>query len=202
MKLKTILIIFGILLTLGVGVYFISRGTKKQEKKIKNLEKEIVTLKETQIPIRYKIIWQENDKIKVSVKFYDLDGKQFRKEHFEMDGNVVSFDFYVIKSGERYIAFPYKIFTDKIAPENGTLLFDYYDKNNFPMVFYSKNSSEKFNDGIKALFDKLKNNDLESIEDIFGNMLQNPPKFVENGITGKVYKIVVRTKGGIEIIEE
>ncbi len=187
---------------ISAAVYFIFIATKSQEKKLKELEKEITFLKEEIVPVRYKILSQEDDKIEISVKFYDLDGNEFVKQKFELPGTVASFDFYVVKMNERYIAFPYKIFTDKIKPEDAELLFKYYEKDNFPMIFYSESSSKIFKDGIEILYQKIKNNDLENIESIFGNMVQNAPQTMEKGAEGSVFKIVVHTKGGIELIEE
>ncbi|MBN2893130.1 MAG: hypothetical protein JXL97_14770 [Bacteroidales bacterium] len=201
MKFKPLAIIL-LLIVVAVAVYFVFLGTKNQEKKIKALENEIEFLKEEQVPIRYKIISQENDEIEVSVKFYDLDGKEIAKERFKMPGTVASFDFYVVKMANKYIAFPTKIFTDKIEPKNGTSLYSFYENEGFPMIFYSESSGKLFNEGIKALYEKLKSGDLENIENIFGNMVQNAPQTIANGVEGTVFKIVVHTKGGIELIEE
>ena len=187
----------------GAGVvYFLFLGTKSQEQKIKELEKEISFLKEELVPVRYKIISQQNDEIEVSVKFYDLDGNKIKNQRFKMAGTVVSFDFYVVKMNDRYIAFPYKIFTDKIEPENGIFLYENYEKEGFPMIFYSKNSPKLFSEGIEALYQKIKDEDIDNIENIFGNMVQNAPQTMINGAEGSIYKIVVHTKGGIELIEE
>lgn len=201
MKINPIVIII-IIVIVAAATYFLFIGTKSQEDRIKDLEKEVSFLKEEIVPIRYKIISQEDDKIEVSVKFYDLDGKEFSKQRFTMEGTVASFDFYVVEMNNKYIAFPYKIFTDKIKPENGTFLYEYYEKDNFPMIFYSENSTTPFSFGIEALFQKIKDEDLENIENIFGNMVQNAPQTMINGAEGSVFKIVVHSKGGIEVIEE
>ena len=202
MKAKTILILLGVVLVLGIGVYFVFLGTKSQEKKIADLEKEISFLKEEMTPVRYKIISQQGDQVEVSLKFYDLDGKEIAKQHFTMKGSDVSFDFYVVKTGDRYVAIPYRLFTDKIKPQDGKLLYKYYEKDDYPMIFYSKQSPKLFNEGIKALYGKIKSGEVDDIENIFGNMVQNAPQTMKNEIENKVYKIVVHTKGGIEIIEE
>ena len=199
---KIWVIILAVILVVSGTVYFLFLGTKSQEQKIKDLENEISFLKEETIPVRYKIISQQNDEIEVSVKFYDLDGQKITKQRYKMQGTVVSFDFYVVKMGDKYIAFPYKIFTDKIEPENGIFLYENYENEGFPMIFYSKNSSKLFSEGIEALYNKIKEEDIEDIDNIFGNMVQNAPQTMQNGIEGTIYKIVVHTKGGIELIEE
>jgi hypothetical protein len=203
MNLKTWLIILALLAIITAGVYFLFLGTKSQEKKIQQLNEEIAFLKQEVMPIRYTIISKNGKNITVGVKFYDLDGNQISKQRFTMEGNTVSFEFYVIKFDKGYIAFPVKIYTDLIAPEKGTSLFEYYEKNNFPQIYYSKKSSKAFNEGIVALFEKIKNNDFEDMDNVFGNMVQNHPKADTSKIDEDIaYKIIIHTKGGIEIIED
>lgn len=184
------------------AVFFISKAVNKQENKLKDLEQEIEFLKEEQVPIRYKIISQKENEIEVSVKFYDLDGNEINKQRFTLEGTVASFDFYVVKMTNKYIAFPSKLFSDKIKPQDAISLFEYYEKSNFPMIFNSKNSSDLFKIGIENLFAQIKSGNLEEIENVFGNMVQNALQTMQNGVEGNVYKIVVHTKGGIEIIQE
>ncbi len=204
MNLKTWLIILLIIAGIGVGVYFLFLGTKSQEKKIQQLEQEIAFMKQETTPIRYTILSKENGNITVGVKFYDLDGNQIGKtQRFTMKGNTASFEFYVVKFDKGYIAFPVKIYTDLIAPENGTWLYDYYEEDNFPMVFYSKKTTKEFNEGIEALYEKIRTENIEDLDNVFGNMVQNHPKAdTSQANSDIVYKIIVHTKGGIEIIQD
>lgn len=197
MKIKPVIWILIAIALIGTTYVVFKSLNGSADKKIENLNEQIVKLKNVVVPIRYKIKSQKDDKIKVVVKFLDLDSNLIEKKTFELKGNTVSFDFMLIKFQNGYIAFPYKIFTDKIAPENGIILFDYYEKNNFPQVYYSVSSNKSFNDGIKALYKKIKENDIENLE-VFGSMVQNHPAASGKAI-GDTYKIVVHTKGGLEI---
>lgn len=195
-----------ILLIIGAGaaaVYLIFLKTKSQEEKIARLNEQIEFLKSEQMPIRYKIKSRENGKTNFIVKFYDLENNKISKEKFSLKGSTISFDFYVVEFKEGYIAFPYKIFSDEVKAEDGIVLFKYYEKNNFPMTYFRKDASKVFNEGIEALFEKIKSGDIEDIDNIFGSMVQNNTTLAtKNRDVDKWYKIIVHTKGGIEIIED
>ncbi len=197
MKPSKILIWVIVILAISTGTYFLFRNIgKKQNKKIEQLNNEIVRLKQEIVPIRYKIKNYDDSTLTVVVKFYDLDSNLITKHSFTMKGTTVAFDFQVVKFQNGHIAFPVKIFTDKIAPENGLKLFKYYEKGDFPEVYFSRASSNKFNDGIEIIYNKVKNNDTENLE-VFGSMVQNSIPGASKD--HDVYKIIVHTKGGIEI---
>lgn len=197
MKIKPVIWIL-IAIAIIASIFFVFKSLNKNaDKKIEALNEQIANLKSVVVPIRYKITSKKDDKIKVVVKYLDLDSNLIKKKTYELEGNIVSFDFMVVKFQNGYIAFPYKIFTDKIAPQNGIVLFDDYEINNFPKIYYSEKSNKKFNEGIKALYKKIKENDIEDLE-VFGSMVQNHPSAVDNTID-KIYKIVIHTKGGVEI---
>ncbi len=202
MKNKTWLIILLIIAALGILAYFLRKKIiPTQERKIAKLEQQINFLKNEIVPIRYKILEKKGDSIYIAIKFMDLDGNLVNKTRMTLYGDVISFDFIVVKLGERYVAFPQKIFTNKIKPENGLTIYSLYDKDGYPMIYYSKNANKDFKEGIKILFQKVKNNDLKDLPTAFGNMVQNVKNSAWANI-GDVFRIVVHTKGGIEIIKE
>lgn len=199
---KTFLYVIIALIIIGLAGLFFSSHFKSQEKKIAQLNKEIEWLKKETIPIRYKVKSRENDKVQLVVKFYDIDGKEIKKADFELEGKQPSFDFYVVKFEQGLIAFPWKIFTEKIKPEDGVLLWQYYENENFPLVFDTKEKNKAFKEGIEALYKEIKNGNLEKY-DVFGSMVQNTNPDVNNNRDIDVwYKIIVHTKGGIEIQPE
>lgn len=199
---KTILYIIIALIIIGVVGYFVSMQFKSQEKKIAQLNKEIEWLKKETIPIRYKVKSRQDEKVELLVKFYDLEGKEIKKADFELEGNQPSFDFYVVKFEQGYIAIPWKIFTEKIKPEDGILLWQYYEKDNFPMIFATKQKNKAFKEGIEALYKEIKTGNLEKYN-VFGSMVQNTNADIINNRDIDVwYKIIVHTKGGLEIQQE
>ncbi len=199
----------GVFLLMVFGIYCAST---LQEKKIRQLEKQVVYLKDEFVPIRFKILNRDNDSILVSIKFYDMDrhvvyyyddqGNKAEFVRIKLPGQELSFDFIVVPVRNRFLAFPYKVFTDAIAPKDGVILFPYYDRQDFPQIYFSQENSPAFNAGIKALFNKIKKGDIQDIKGIFGSMVQDV-KGIQQFQTGQIYKIIVHpAKGGIEIVKE
>jgi hypothetical protein len=197
-KLFVLLLILGIFAALFFG-YF--KCIERQEQKIKILESKISLLKETQTPIRFKILEKTADSIKLSAKFYNADDKEINKIETTIAGQELSFDFYVVPVKDRYLAFPYKIFSNRVAPANGIELYDLYDKEGFPGVFISKEIDPDLKEGLKEVFNKVKTGQIDSLHSYFGNMVHDIEK-LKSFVPKTVYSIVTHTKGGIEIIEE
>jgi hypothetical protein len=197
-KLFFLILIAGIAIALFFG-YF--KCIDKQEQKIKMLESKISLLKETQTPIRFKILKKTADSIKFSAKFYNADAKEINKIETTIHGQELSFDFFVVPIKDRYVAFPYKIFSNQIAAANGIELYSFYNTDGFPSVFGSKDIDPVVREGLTEIFQKIRNNQLDSLNKYFGNMVHDIKEF-KSFIPQTVYSINTHTKGGIEIIEE
>lgn len=202
--LKPIIWIIIIIAIVAGGLYLMKNVVNNQEKQIAKLKDEISSLKEVITPIRYKVTSRNGDMMTVAVKFYDLDSNKIGKtQKFELKGNTVSFDFYIIEYNKQFLAIPYKIFTDMIKPEDGTVIYNYYEEDEFPMIYYSKNSTKGFSQGINALYKKIKSGDIQDMKNIFGNMVQNHPQANGSQNQDMSYKIVFhKNVGTIKILED
>ncbi len=118
-----------------------------------------------------------------------------------MPGEELSFDFYVIPVKDRYVAFPSKIFTDKIAANDGIVLYEHYNSEGYPAIFNSSEMNPELLEGLKDVYFKVKSGQIDSLSEHFGNMVHDIKEF-KSFIPENVYSIVTHTKGGIEIIEE
>ena len=190
-----------LLLTIAGNLLFTTSCVKKQEKQIKNLEDNIALLQTENTPVRFKIIEKTEDSLSLIVKFYNADKKEIN--HFKkiLNGQELSFDFFVVPVKDKYVAFPAKIFTDRVAADDGIVLYNFYDQEGYPAIFYHKNINENLYRGLKDVYQNIKKGQLDSVADHFGNMVHDIKKF-NSFLPGNVYSIVVHTKGGIEIIEE
>jgi hypothetical protein len=197
-KIFVFIIIIGIITTLILG-YF--KCIEKQEEKIKMLESKISLLKETQTPIRFKILEKTPDSIRLAARFYNSDNNEINKLETTVAGQELSFDFYVVPIKDRYLAFPYKIFSNQIAAAKGIELYNLYDKEGFPEVFGSKQIDPDLSQGLKTMFRQVRTGQLDSLQNYFGNMVHDIKEF-KSFVPQTVYSIVTHTKGGIEIIEE
>ena len=194
-KLKYVLII----MVLGAIIFF-ATCIRYQRERITKLENNIRLLKEECVPIRFKLLDRSSDSLLVAVKFYDGDNNEIVRREFSLYGKELSFDFYVAEFGERYICFPVKMFTDMIAADDGIVLTDLYDKGGMPYIYYYKGISQELMEGLSELFENVKSGDALEDQDGFGSMVHDVDG-VKLFNVGVVYKIVLHTKGGIEIME-
>ena len=192
-RLGFVLVLLSLLVT--------SSCIQNQKNKIKQLEDNIALLKEENTPVKFKILEKTADSISLVVKFYNADNKEINKIEQKLYGQELSFDFYVVPVKDRYVAFPAKIFTDKMAADNGIILYDYYNLEDYPAVFYSKDINADLYEGLKDVYQKVKAGQLDSLNEHFGNMVHDIKEF-KSFLPENVYTVVTHTKGGIEIIEE
>jgi hypothetical protein len=190
-----------LLFFIGIIFLLLSSCIKDQKKQIKHLEDNIALLQEETTPIRFKILEKTQDSITLVVKFYNADKKEINSMKQKLNGQELSFDFYMVSVKDKYIAFPSKIFTDRIPADDGIVLYNYYDKDGYPEIFYKKDINKDLYKGLKDVYQEVKNGQLDSLNNHFGNMVHDIKKF-KSFLPENVYSIVVHTKGGIEIIEE
>ncbi len=190
-----------VVLGLGLAYMYLTISTKNQREQILQLEKSISHLKEETVPVRFKVLDNENNEIKVAIKFYDMDGKVIKKMEETLTGNELCFDFFVFPLKDKYLAFPNKIYTNEIAPKDGISLMNEYNMDGFPSIYYSQDMDQDSQDILQSLFQKAKKGKLDTIKGKFGSMIHDFKEF-KSFVPKQIYKIVVHTKGGIEVVEE
>jgi len=170
-----------------------------QKAQIARLEESIQSLKEEIVPIRFMVMEREKNSIKARVRLYDLEGNEVDLLEMTWPGTELSFDFSVVSVAGRYLAFPKRIFTDRLAPSSGTNLYPRYDRGGFPAIFEGGNFSAYSRKKLMDLFRMLKEDGDPSGS--FGSVVHDIARLAafEPGI---VYRVVSRSKGGIEILEE
>lgn len=200
--MKKLIFVLLTAVAIAFGVVFLFKGfTCNQKKQIEKLEETIAFLKKENIPIRFKKLEQKDGYIQVAVKFYDADGKTIKKIERKLIGDELQFDFFVAYINGQYVAFPSKLFTDKIAPSDGESLVDHYDIKGFPQIFYFKGIKDDLKEGLKDLFTRFKNNEIDESDLYFGSMVHDLAGLKSFDV-GETFRIVTRTKGGIEVIIE
>ncbi len=201
MKKKLLFAFFSLsAIILFVAVLFNSM-TCGQEKKIANLENKIELLKAEQTPVRFKITDRKSDSFTVAIKFFDADDNVIKRIEKKYKGTELSVDFLEFPVKDRYVAFPYKMYSDEMTPDSGDILFPHYDNAGFPQIFNYKDIDNDLKNGLQILFSKIKENDINPESTYFGNMVHDL-KGVKTYKEDVVYKIIVHTKGGIEVVED
>lgn len=171
---------------------------KNQKKQIKRLETKLDFLKEETLSLQFRINERTDDSIRLSVKFFDLDGVVLSKHDVAIGGKELFFDFIVLKEDDRFVAFPYLIFSDEIAPDQGVDLSTMYVRDGLPEIFTYSAISRRQKDALIQLMKKINAHDYDKFDDQFGSAVHDI-KQIKNFQTGTVYSIISHTKGGLEI---
>lgn len=178
--------------------------THKQKEKIASLESSIKELKK-EILISTFVITQKNESgITMKIRLYDYSGKEIRTFPVEITGTQVYFDTELVKYEEKgyYLAFPSKIYSDKIPPAQGISLYGFYTgKGNFPLNYSnSPFDSEEERGFITYVFDSVKQGRNINSKS-FGSSVHEPV-FIRGFVINQPYSVIYRPlKGGIELME-
>jgi len=187
------------------AIYLLKGGFKKvldwQKELIAKLEKSIAHLKKQTVLARFVVLNRIDvnvggaslKKIIFAIRFYDSDGKSLGHKRYTLPGQYLHIDSDVIKSGNNSIAFPIKIYTDKIAPKKGIDIRNLYVSNDFPSIYDSSKLLPENKNFIKELFKSYKENNLD-----FGSAVHDIPArpFKLN----QTYSLILHTKGGLEVV--
>jgi hypothetical protein len=207
-----ILIVFLLILVGAVSIFYFYY---EQEKIIQSLEDRIDFLKETSTPLRFMLLPSDEGTITARFRFYSADGKELSVFEENFPGEELVIDSMLVPAADKYIAFPTKIFTDAIAPKDGMPIFRFYNFNGVPEIHSYDGLDTDTRQLLSELFLQVMkiesiNNDgpidmsaaeIELMKKSFGNAVHDI-KTIKTFEKGRVYALVIHTKGGIEIIEE
>ncbi len=155
-KARAIITISGIAVisaAIGTGVFFYST----QDERLAEKTRELKELQETFVPMRFRVIERDDFGMTVEFRFYSLfieniedadmeilaEGKEVAPARtVDIKGTELFIDSVKIPNGERLPyppeavwAFPYRVFSDTIAPENAIPIYEWYDTDGFPAVY-------------------------------------------------------------------
>ncbi len=202
MKGKIIIIVFILAVIAAAMLFGLDFLNRKQERKIAQLQDKIMFLKKETVPVRFKILEKDTAEIRFIIKFYDQDSVEFNADTITLQGQELSFDFNVVPVTKNLsIAFPTKIFTNKIPAKKGISLFKYYDDEGFPQTMSINGADSAYINRMTELFAKIKSGNTENVQGIYGSMVQDIAKLNEFEVN-HIYKIIIHTKGGIEVTED
>jgi hypothetical protein len=191
-----------------------------QKERIARLEELASKLKSESVPVKFKILSKDSDKIEARVRIYDLSGSEIAVVERSWPGSSLYIDMLLVPlvsetlsrgsavpAAPAYLAFPYRIFTDRVSPASGTSLFEAYDRDGFPRVLDGVEWTSSERAAIAAAFKAAKASAsagepaTSTAEGAFGSAVHEAVGMpsLEAGI---VYKVVCRAKGGVEIMEE
>lgn len=205
MKIKTLRGILAVLLLLSIAV----AGTMafiwwQQGSTIERLEERIARMKTATVPLRFMVL-SRGENISARFRFYDADGNEIASFERAWRGSELSIDSVMVPVKDRWLAFPSRVYTELIPPSRGTELFNYYDRNGFPLIHDSAALDERDRTLLSELFGRVR---LPSFSEnayegrrSWGSVVHDIRNLASFEV-GAVYSLVVRESGGMEIIRE
>jgi hypothetical protein len=198
-----------ILLALAASFFWFRYSAASQKERIAYLENLSTRLRSETVPIKFMVLSREGGEIRARLKLYDLSGRELAVLEKSWPGSELSIDMLLVPLGREklWLAFPYRIFTDKLSAALGTLLFDSYDRGGFPQVLGGVEWSARERATIAAIFSSVRKSAsagapaTEAAPGAFGSAVHELARLSRFEV-GIVYKVVCRAKGGVEIAED
>ena len=132
-------------------------------------------------------------------RLYDLAGEEYAAAELSLQGETLYLDFLALPRGDAWLAFPYRIFTERVAPAAGAPLFDAVMGEGRPRSHRGGPFGEAELLELGRLYAAMTAG--EPVRGAFGNAVHDLAELRRFEL-GVVYKVVARKKGGIEILEE
>lgn len=185
-----------VFLVLACGLKFLG---KHQAEKISRLEKAIGELKEETVPIRFMILSHDDGSLRFRLRFYNLAGEEMGMQEMSLPGRQLYLDFFALPMDKSWLALPYRVFTESIAPAEGVLLSRWTIPGLIPLNYSGGPfDSQALEELGKTYLELLAGGEVRGS---FGNAVHDIAE-LGNFRLEQVYRVVVRKKGGIEILED
>jgi hypothetical protein len=217
----------GIILIAGFLILAAGLTALRQEQERKK-QQQLRALKEILIPVRFMIGGRDQGKIRAEFRFYSMvmedlnekdiaefaEGREIAAASYELEGTELFIDclklqeragfFSFVPDHEVYWVFPYRIFTDYIAPDQGIPIFSLYDEGGFPGIYkaFPGLDQERLSRAYGEIkeYGKITGADLK--DHISGNAVHDLNRIARFRV-GTWYNLVVHIKKGtIEFVSE
>ncbi|HAE22612.1 MAG TPA: hypothetical protein DCG47_09870 [Spirochaetaceae bacterium] len=210
------LFLLALLAALAYGSFYLL--TRAQRGRIASLEESILALQEETVPLRFMVLKRAEGRLSLRLRLYDLAGAEYASREYELEGELLFLDFLAAPYGQAWLAFPYRIFTERVAPAQGldlaALVMPGYSpalaagaapasaRNTSPL-YPQSHAGGSFDEAGLAELGRLYAALLDGgqVKGAFGNAVHDLAELRRFEL-GAVYRVVVRKKGGIEVIEE
>ncbi|MDR0557375.1 MAG: hypothetical protein LBG43_05855 [Treponema sp.] len=197
----------------GFSTFIFSCQAKRLEEKTRQLKE----LRETFVPVRFRLLERRDSSIKAEFHFYSMiidnveavdmevfsQGKEVAPSQIvEIEGTEIFIDSVKIPNGsllpydpEAVWVFPYRIFSDVIAPEHAVPIYTWYNDNGFPAIYNALELEEQDKAALSRVYADLPKADA-------GNALHDMSRIARFKVN-VWYDVVAHVKkGGLEIIGE
>ncbi|MDR0708335.1 MAG: hypothetical protein LBF60_10770 [Treponema sp.] len=219
MKKASVIVMFLVVIALVIGgvagffPFIVSYQAKRLEGKTRRLRE----LRETFVPVRFRLLERNDSSIKAEFRFYSMiidnidavdmeifsQGKDVAPPQIiEIEGAELFIDSVKTPNGsllpydpEAVWVFPYRIFSDVIAPEHAIPIYTWYNDNGFPAIYNALDLEEQDKAALSRMYADVPKADA-------GNAVHDMSRLARFKVN-VWYDVVAHVKkGGVEIIGE
>ncbi len=187
------------------------KATLSLNARAESLQQEVLRLEETITPLRFKITARTAGSISLEVRFYDLSGRECGKRSLTVPGRELHIDVSVVsmpalqgaEGKNAYLFFPYAVFSEQIAAEDGFSLLGAYEADGFPALYSGGENKAALSPAsgaeLSSLFSRIKAGDSTAKD--FGSSVHDI-KEITGFKLGAVYTVLCHPHtGGVEIVQ-
>ncbi|MDR2446486.1 MAG: hypothetical protein LBD58_04210 [Treponema sp.] len=212
-----VMLLVVIALVIGGAVGFFAFIVPYQAKRLEGKTRRLKELQETFVPVRFRLLERSDSSIKAEFRFYSMivdnieavdmevfsQGKEVAPPRIiEIEGSELFIDSVKIPNGsllpydpDAVWVFPYRIFSDVIAPEHALPIYTWYNDNGFPAIYNALDLEEQDKAALSRVYADMPKSDA-------GNALHDMSRLVRFRLN-VWYDVVAHVKkGGLEIIGE
>ena len=203
---------FFIILIAGIAILFFLFTQMKEilQDKVEDLRKTIEWVKSEYEFARVAVFKKGANAVEFELSIIGLDGEVKGKKVFTLPGTDIFLESRIVylqsEDLNKIVIFPYKVYTEKIAPKDGIPVQNLYVTGNFPNNYTAPGISDQVKRTLTGLYETVfEYGDYYSavkgkyITDIMDTAVhQSPFKPYESG---KTYRYILHPNGGVEMME-
>jgi hypothetical protein len=203
---------FFIVLIAGIAILFFLFSQMKDilQDKVDDLRKTIAWVKSEYNYARITILKKGANAIEFELSILGIDGEVKGKKTLTLPGNDIYLESRMVvlqtEDENKTVIFPYKVYTERIAPKDGVGIQALYVVNNFPQNYNAAGITEQIRRALAGIYETVfeygdyysavKGKYIMDITDVAAH--QSPYTPFESG---KTYSYILHPNGGVEMME-
>jgi len=200
-----------LLLAIAGALFFLKYGQKSLENRAQALQKAVDFIKSDYEFARIRVLKKTESDIRFRLSLIDIEGRVVASRTLTFKGGDPFIESRVVLAhspeAPKAFVFPYRAYSDRIAPSEGVLLGPLYIKDGFPLTYRRKQANAMWKKTLSGLYRTAIKNDnyfnnsgREYIDNIFSASIHLG--IMGDWKTGRDYGLFIHPNGGIELREE
>lgn len=146
------------------------------------------------VPVTVSVFGRSSDTISARISFYSGGGDLLGSFERSWSGWELKIDCVLVRTGERWLAFPFSLSTDETGRGAGVDLIRYYDISGFPAIYESRQLDKAERTALTRLFSVVKT---ERWMPRFLGTLRHETVLIRSFEAGTEYSLFVDEEGNL-----